>query len=121
MSLFHKTNNWQAKIAKTGFLTSLISYIIFWLINAIRPGFVARYFSIHIFLLLCIIFGVWWRVSMKEYADRPIIQYLVSFLFGILFAVVTWKLGSGFQEYRLLIVLISFISPVLFLSLLRSK
>ena len=46
-------------IARTGFVTSVISYAIFWIADIIHPGFVSDYFSVHIFLLAAIAFAGW--------------------------------------------------------------
>lgn len=49
----------QLAIARTGFYTALISYAFFWLCDAIRPGFVSDYFSVHWFLFAAIVFAGW--------------------------------------------------------------
>ncbi|MBT5807645.1 hypothetical protein HOI18_00010 [Candidatus Uhrbacteria bacterium] len=107
-------------IARTGFLTSLVSYITFWLFDIIQPGFVSRYFSVHIFLLGAVIFGLWWSSAMDDYIERPGIQLLFALVFGILLAVLTFALSKDMSGYRLILSLISFTIPWIVLRLLKS-
>ena len=122
MSLFKKNHHhYQKTIARTGFFTSLTSYVLFWLFDLLRPGFVSRYFSVHVFLLLAILFGFWWsRIKEKE-CEKQWVYSLIALLFGFLLAVVTWSLGEGFGAYRILIGLIALITPALFFRLLIQK
>lgn len=46
-------------IAYTGFIVSLVSYVVFWGADIARTGFVSRYFSVHVFLLAALVFGGW--------------------------------------------------------------
>lgn len=107
------------RIAKTGFYVSLISYLLFWLLDALRPGFVARSFSVHLFLLAALAFGFWWSITVKEYKDRPFLQLAVVFILGIILAVITWIAGDGLGGVRLLIALISLFVPFLFWNFIR--
>lgn len=107
------------QIAKTGFHVSLISYGLFWLLDVLRPGFVSRSFSVHLFLLAALIFGLWWGIQVKEFTDRPWVQLVVVGILGILFAVLTWFSGSGLGTLRVLITLISLFIPVIFWNLIR--
>ena len=109
----------SASIAKTGFLVSIISYLIFFLFDLMRPGFVSRYFSIHLFLLAAVIFGICWVLQMKESKERAWLQYLTSIILGIIFSVMVWKAGGSLDEYHLLIIVIEFFVPLLILSVLR--
>ena len=108
-------------MAQTGFLVSLVSYVLFWALDLIRPGFVARFFSVHIFLIGIMVFGIWWGSVVQEYTDRPQLQYVLLFLCGIFAAVLTWNLGSVFGGWRVLISFVSFLIPVLVLRLLKYK
>lgn len=99
------------RIAKTGFFISLFSYVVFWLMDALRPGFVARSFSVHVFLLCAIGFGVWWGVKVQSYTDRPWVQMLTAGGFGFILAVITWRLGSGFDLFRPLMTLVALCVP----------
>lgn len=111
---------WQERIAKTGFFTSAIAYVAFWVFDALRPGFVARYLSVHLFLLAAIIFGAWWAMTVRTYRDWPFMQYAAAAAFGIVLATVAWTLGAGFESYRLLAVLAALITPATVLATVRS-
>lgn len=50
---------WARAVARTGFWTGLASYLVFWAADLARPGFVSRYFSVHLFLLMTLAFGGW--------------------------------------------------------------
>jgi|GEM_PF-782413 len=112
--------NFQTTISRTGFYVSLISYIVFWVLDIFQPGFVARTFSVHIFLLSAIVFGIWWAIVVKEYTERPWLEMLFALALGILLSVLTWIFGEGLGMFRLLVVVIAFMTPLLFLRLLRN-
>lgn len=111
----------QEMIARTGFFVSLASYGVFWLLDLLRPGFVARFFSVHLFLLGVILFGVWWGSVVQEYKDRSRIQYAVLTLCGIFCAVLTWNLGAVFGGWRAIVSAVALIIPVMILRLLKYK
>ena len=112
-------DTWQERIAKVGFFTSATSYVSFWIVDAIRPGFVARYVSVHLFLLASIVFGAWWTMAVRAYRDWPFAQYVVATFFGIVLSTVAWNLGAGFESYRLLAVVAALVTPATVLSLVR--
>lgn len=118
--LLFKTHE-QAAIARTGFFTSLASYALFWLLDLVRPGFVARFFSVHIFLLGMIVFGIWWGSVVEEYADRPRVQQSILLACGVVCAVLTWNLGSFFDGWRVIVSMIAFAVPLLVLRLVKYK
>ena len=113
--------NFQTTISRTGFYVSLISYVVFWVLDILKPGFVARTFSVHIFFLSAIVFGIWWAVVVKEYTERPWFEMLVALVLGILLSVLTWIFGEGLGMFRFLIVLTAFFTPLLFLCLQSSQ
>ncbi len=113
--------NSQIKIARTGFFVSLISYGIFWSMDAMRPGFVARSFSVHLFLLGTIVFGVWWAIVVREYRERPWLQRLCATILGFFLAVLTWRLGEGFGAFRFLMVIVALCLPSLFFQLIHDE
>jgi len=107
-------------IAKTGFLVSLISYGAFWFLDILRPGFVARSFSVHLFLFGAIVFGIWWGMTMHEYANRPWLQFVMVIILGIALAVLTWTFGEGLHALRVLLAVLSACVPFIVWNLLRS-
>ncbi len=121
MEWFKKQHTNLSNILKTGFFTSIISYISFWVLDLLRPGFVSRYFSIHIFLLSAIIFGFLWGNTMKQYKDRSYIQIVFGFIFGLVFSVLIWIFGKEYEELRLLVSVMGLFIPLLVIRLLRYK
>ncbi|MBI2475231.1 hypothetical protein HYV69_02270 [Candidatus Uhrbacteria bacterium] len=110
-------SNFQSTISHTGFYVSLISYVVFWILDILKPGFVARVFSVHIFLLSAIAFGIWWAIMVKEYTERPWFEMIIALVMGILLSVLVWIFGEGFGMFRFLVVIIAFFTPLLFLRL----
>lgn len=108
-------------IARTGFLVCLASYLFFWLLDLWHPGFVARYFSVHIFLLGVIVFGMWWASVVDRFVDHQRIQWSLSALFGILLSVIIWKLGTTFGVGRGIVSLMALFVPMLVLRLVKYK
>lgn len=118
--LFHHQSHRQVIIAKTGFLTNLSAYLGFALIEVLRPGFASRYFSIHLFLLVAIIFGFWWAAHSDHFKDHWLWQYICAIIAGIVLLLITWQLGSGFAEYRILMALLATTTPLIFLRIIRT-
>ncbi|PJA45380.1 hypothetical protein CO174_03595 [Candidatus Uhrbacteria bacterium CG_4_9_14_3_um_filter_50_9] len=108
------------QIAKTGFLTSLTSYALFWLMDLLKPGFVSRYFSVHIFLLCGLVFGVWWASLIDEYTEHVWVQWLLAIVSGFPLAVLIWASTDGLGGYQLPLAIMSFFIPLLLLRVLRS-
>lgn len=106
-------------IARTGFLVSLMAYLFFWLTDAVQPGFVSRYFSVHIFLLSSIVFGILWSRVLEEYSSSPFLQLVVAVLCGLLLAVLTWGLTEDLGVHRVPLIIITCVSPVIIYSLIR--
>lgn len=97
-------------LTRTAFFTSLVSYVGFWLADLVEPGFVSRYFSVHVFLLSSIVFGLLWSHLLEEYEERPLVQLVVSVALGLLAAVFVWQVAG---EYRMLLSLGAFTTVVL--------
>lgn len=89
--------------------------------DLLRPGFVSRSFSVHLFLLAMIGFGLWWAVVVKTYVDRPWVFLLLSAVCGLVLAVITWVLGAGFGALRFVVVIIAFLVPILFFRLINES
>ena len=119
--LSFRTNNPSETIARTGFYVSVLSYIMFWLADTVRPGFVARYFSVHIFLIAILFFALWWSRSVENYVDRPIVQRAVAALLGVGLAMLVWNVGKGLVGFRFLTVALALFTPTILLRLIRNK
>lgn len=86
---------------------SLMSYLVFWLADVVQPGFVSRYFSVHLFLLTGVVFGSVWAWVLEEYTSRPLLAVAFAILCGLLLAVFTWRLAGDLGVYRVPLVLVS--------------
>jgi len=107
-------------IAATGYVVSLFSYIGFWIFDTLRPGFVSRTFSVHVFLLGVLVFGVAWHVSGARAKDTPTRDYLFATGCATVLSVVVWSLGSGFGAFRILMTALAGLLPYTVTALLRS-
>ena len=119
--MFSVPKKFQEQIAQTGFLSCLSSYLIFWSLDLMRPGFVARYFSVHVFLLGVIIFGSWWANVVSEYADHRRVQWFFAGIVGLFLGVITFQRGDIFGIGRTFLSAIAFFVPLLVLRLIRYK
>jgi len=114
-----KTKRPLEMIVHTAFLVSLTSYVVFWLSDIMVPGFVSRYFSVHVFLFASTVFGVLWSITVEEYAEHTWFHILLSVTFGVVLAVLTWGLIEDLGVYRLFISLIVGSSPLIVYTLIR--
>lgn len=108
------------RIAKTGFIVSVFSYLVYFLADVIKPGFVSNYMSVHWWLLTAIVFAIIWSVTLKKTHDHPNIQFMVAGLLGIITAMIAWKTGADLAEFRILVTIIGAILPMTVLAVLRS-
>jgi hypothetical protein len=115
-----KTDKPLEAILRTGFLVSIISYLIFWLADVVQPGFVSRYFSVHLFLLASTVFGVLWSMVLREYEQRPLMHSVVALTFGVFLCVLTWSLAQDLDVYLVPLVVIAFLTPAILYSLIRA-
>lgn len=58
-NLFFHPDPW-AGVARTGFYAALTWYAVFFAADWLRPGFVSRYFSVHLLLMVAAACAVWW-------------------------------------------------------------
>lgn len=100
-----------ATIAQTGFYVSLVAYLIFWGADLLNPGFVSRYFSVHVFLLSMFIFGVLWAYRIERYIERQWTQQLTVLLSTVALVALCWPLTAQLEVYRLLVVFIAALTP----------
>jgi hypothetical protein len=105
-------------IAQTGFIVSVISYAVFWSTDAFRLGFVARYLSVHVFLLSALVFGVWWASAAEHWRERRLLVYGAGSVLGILLTGTVWTAGEGLAEYRLLLAAIAAFVPLICIRLI---
>lgn len=111
----------QSQIAATGFFVSVCSYIGFWLLDVWHPGLVARFFSVHIFLLGIVGFGVWWGEVIEVYVERVWMHVIGVLLATIGMGVVGWRLGAAFGGAQLLLCCLFFLTPFFLYRLVKYK
>lgn len=96
---------------KSAFVISFVTYLLLILAEVLQPGFVSNYFSAHWLLLIALglfVALVHQQVSFFEY---PILGWSLSAFVALIFAVVTWRLGTSLGELRLLLVLVAIVLP----------
>ncbi|MBI4438279.1 hypothetical protein HY631_05010 [Candidatus Uhrbacteria bacterium] len=98
---------------------SATSYVVFWVMDLAIPGFVSRYFSVHLFLLSAIMLGLAWASLVREYEERPWIHTALCLALGLLAAVLVWKTGEELEGYRFLISVIALLVPSIVYSLMK--
>ncbi len=110
-------------IARTGFYTSIVSYLVFLLADAIKPGFVSNYMSVHWFLLAAILFAVWWAYTYTAHTknNRSAILWVMAVLLGLVAGIVVWKAGTDLENFRILSSILAFVLPSIILGVLRSS
>lgn len=116
---FHKSIFASVILARTLFFTSLTSYVVFWMLDALRPGFVSRYLSVHLFLLVGIFSGAWWAQGVSSVKERPWLSYAVCAFFSILVGILCWNGGEGIGTARVWLTLFGLSTPWLFYFLIR--
>ena len=56
----------QEVLARTVFFTSFVSFVVFFVLDTLFPGFVSRFFWVHWFLLVAILSALWWNFSLHK-------------------------------------------------------
>lgn len=111
-------------IARTGYIVSFVSYVVFLTLDWVRPGFVANVFSPHLFLLSAMVFGILWarHISPRPSSLFPPFFFFIFLLpFSFLLAVFAWVEGRPFGDWRILVTLVAFAVPWIVTHSLRSR
>ena len=102
-------------IAKSLFYISLTSYGFFLALEYLRPGFVSHTFSVHLFLLVVIVSGVWWLSFDEEEAEHSIITrgalFLCRIVTSVVLFVVLYEEGVVFGDLRVFLALVAAFLP----------
>lgn len=99
-------------VIKTAFFVSLYSYGIFLLADYVRPGFVSYVFSVHLFLIPILVFGIWLAFLGDEESELSKGAKVFSrIIFSLILFVVIWREGSVFGDLRLVVAAVGFIVP----------
>lgn len=96
---------------KSAFLISFITYLLLFLAEAIRPGFVSYHFSAHWVLGITLLLFVGMLLRKEQLAVSPYVALAMVFLLGLIFAMVTWKLMGDFRGMRVLLTLVAVCLP----------
>lgn len=115
----HENFSASETLSRTIFLTSLISFIVFLGLDLLRPGFVSNTFSVHWFLLVAIISGVWWAVVVKEQKEKKKLQFLFSAVLGLAGAFIVWQFRPDLGDYLVLVLPLALVTPFLVRYLLQ--
>ena len=105
----------------TGFVTSVVAYAVLLVAEAVRPGFVSRFLSVHLFLLAALAFAAWELAVTKRYGEWAVLHYFAAILAAPACAYLVWSLGAGFGEFRLVAALFAAFVPITILSLTRTS
>jgi|GEM_PF-1576158 len=109
-------------IAKTGFYSSFIGYLIFILAEYARHGFVSFIFSPHLFLIAILVFGLWWGLEGNYQTNKfsGLFSWLGLLLASLILFIIVWKEGEVFGDSRVIAALIAFCLPAIVYKLLSS-
>ena len=113
----------MVSLARTAYLVSCVSYLVFLFLEWLRPGFVSYVFSPHLFLAAAIVFGVlWgWKGDGGWKLEAGIRGKVVALIVGLLLAWVVWTMGRSLEEFRILVTLAAFLTPFTIYRLLSTK
>ncbi|MFA6131741.1 MAG: hypothetical protein WC702_01570 [Patescibacteria group bacterium] len=107
-------------LTRTIFLTTVVSFFVFLAFDLFRPGFVSNTFSIHWFLLVAIVSGIWWAGVVKERKENKILQFLSAFIFGLAGVFVVWQFRANLSDFLVLVLPLALVVPLLVIYLLAS-
>jgi len=116
----HEKFSVSETLVRTFFLTSTISFFVFLGLDLLRPGFVSNTFSVHWFLLIAILSGVWWGSVVKELKERRAFQILSAFVFGLVGVYVTWQFRADLSDFLVLLLPLVLVVPFAVSLLIRS-
>lgn len=92
------------RLTRTAFYTALIGYLLFALLEYAVPGFVSFNFSVHLFGLFVLLFGVAWA-GLANRAESSTIGTVLAGFTGVVMAVVVWQEGEAYGDFRPLLAL----------------
>jgi len=116
----HEKFSVSETLARTFFLTSTISFFVFLGLDLLRPGFVSDTFSVHWFLLIAIVSGVWWGSVVKELKEKSFFQILSAFIFSLVGVCITWQFRADLSDFLVLLLPLVLVVPFVVLLLVRS-
>lgn len=111
----------MSRIARTGFIVSLLSFGLFAAADYARPGFVSYAFSVYWFLFAAFAFGVWWALLSDDSEASKFFAWPVKIAIGVALFALLWKEGGAFGDFRALFALVGLVLPWVLPMLLRSS
>lgn len=109
--------SWIEPLAKTGFYTSFISYLVFWSMDILIPGFVSRFFSVHLFLLMSILCVSIWGATIETYYPSRFGLSLGALSIGVLLCTVSFVVLDR-SLFSLFLSVMAFFIPFIVLRLI---
>lgn len=100
------------ELAKTTFVVSFLTYLLFGVAEYLRPGFVSHVFSLHVFLPLIFGSGILWGAYLPE-KRRSLTGIVLIGVISCIFALIVWREGEIFGDLRLLLSLATLFLPIL--------
>lgn len=120
--------NAKEVIFRTFFFSSLFSYLFFLALDLFFPGFVARSFSVHWFLLAIIVTGfLWSRFQDNKESENKIsllrrfTGFLIAGFIGLILGFFIWQTRAVFDDNLLVVLPLAFLTPFLVLWMLREN
>ena len=105
----------MTNILKTAFHTSALSYVIFFLADILRPGFVSATFSVHWLLLAAIVSGMLFAIISDEHQRESFFgrvwRWLWQCVFAVVLAVLVWEGLEEVGDLRIFVALVGFCVP----------
>lgn len=99
------------RIARTGFIVSLLSFGLFAIADYTRPGFVSYVFSVYWFLFAALVFGIWWALLDDASETSKLFAWPVKVAIGVALLALFWKEGGAFGDFRALLALVGLVLP----------
>lgn len=98
------------RLLRTAFLTALLSYLGFLVIEYLEPGFMSNSFSVHVIGALAVVLGMLWYPSAEREQN---VGKLVPLVLGLAAALIVWNEGTMFGDFRALLTVGVLVLPLL--------
>ncbi len=99
------------RLLRTAFYTSLATYVVLLLLDYKWPGFVSYVFSVHLLLLPLLVSGTLYAFTKPQKTEHNLVYWL-TIISGVGLAVIVWRVGTSFGEFRWLLSLVILFLPL---------